>query len=302
MGSIVVGFGLGERAGRGALRLLKRPARFCRGPISQRGMQPDIVVIVAPEGQQAAGIGQTVEDLLVEAFVAQASVERLDVAVLLRFTGIDVVPFDIILVGAFQDRLSGELGATVRDDAGGFAIDPDQRIQFPRDPGPGAAQARTRLAAEKRAIKRQLEGLYDAIAEGLRSPGLKEKLLELEGRVEAIDAALTTPAPAPVRSNPNLSELYRRKVTELAITLADPAIAQPAREVIRGLIERVAVRWEGGQAVVVLDGALTALVGLAQNAKVPASAGPFGGLSNSSVKVVAGARNRCNLPRVRCYI
>ncbi len=85
--------------------------------------------------------------------------------------------------------------------------------------------------------------------------------------------------------NPNLSELYRRKVTELAITLADPAIAQPAREVIRGLIERVAVRWEDGQAVVVLDGSLTALVGLAQNAKGPALAGPFGG----SVKVVAGA-------------
>jgi site-specific DNA recombinase len=73
---------------------------------------------------------------------------------------------------------------------------------------------------QKRAIKRKLEGLYDAIAEGLRSPGLKEKLLELEGRVEAIDAALTTPAPAPVRLNPNLSELYRRKVTELAITLS----------------------------------------------------------------------------------
>ncbi|WRH61498.1 MAG: hypothetical protein RSE12_14065 [Fuscovulum sp.] len=92
-----------------------------------------------------------------------------------------------------------------------------------------------------------------------------------------------------MRLNPNLSELYRRKVTELAITLADPAIAQPAREVIRSLIERVAVRWEDGQAVVVLDGALTALVGLAQNAKGPAGAGRVGGIEFSSVKVVAGA-------------
>jgi len=32
---IVVGFGLGKRAGRGALRLLKRPARFCWTPIAQ---------------------------------------------------------------------------------------------------------------------------------------------------------------------------------------------------------------------------------------------------------------------------
>ena len=43
--------------------------------------------------------------------------------------------------------------------------------------------------------------------------------------------------------------------------------------------------WEDGQAVVALDGALTALIGLATNAKGPALAGPYGG----SVKVFAGA-------------
>ena len=151
--------------------------------------------------------------------------------------------------------------------------------------GAERAQEHQRLETEKKAIKRKLEGLYDAIAEGLRSPGLKEKLLDLEGRVAAIDAELDSPAPPPVRLNPNLSELYRRRVTELAITLADPSIAQPAREVVRNLIERVSVSWEDGQAVVALDGALTALIGLATNAKGPAVAGPFG----CSVKVVAGA-------------
>lgn len=154
--------------------------------------------------------------------------------------------------------------------------------------GVGQTQERVRLETARNALKRKLEGLYDAIAEGLRSPGLKEKLLDLEARVAAIDAELDRPAPAPVRLNPNLSELYRRKVTELALTLADPAIAGPAREVVRGLIERVSVSWEDGQAVVALDGALTALIGLAQNAKGLAVAGPFG----SSVKVVAGARNQ----------
>ena len=150
------------------------------------------------------------------------------------------------------------------------------------------AQDRSRLEAERAAIKRKLEGLYDAIAEGLRSPGLQDKLLALEGRSAVIDAELVSAAPSPVRLNPNLSELYRRKVIELAVTLADPAIAQPAREVIRGLIEKVSVRWEEGQAVVALDGALTALIGLAQNAKSPALAGR-GSLDLSSVKVVAGA-------------
>jgi hypothetical protein len=38
-------------------------------------MWPDVVVVVTPECQLAAGIGQAVEDFLVEAFVAQTAVE-----------------------------------------------------------------------------------------------------------------------------------------------------------------------------------------------------------------------------------
>ena len=117
MGLIVVGFGLGKRAGRGALRLVKRPARFCWRLVAQRGMRPDGVVVVAPEGQLAAGIDQAVEELLVQAFVAQAAVETLDESVLLRLARIDVVPFDAVRVGPFQDGLAGELGSVVADDA-----------------------------------------------------------------------------------------------------------------------------------------------------------------------------------------
>lgn len=74
----MVGFGLGKRAGRGALRLLKRSARVGRGLVAQRGMGPDVVVVVAPEGQFAAAISQAVEDFLVQAFVAQAAVDGED--------------------------------------------------------------------------------------------------------------------------------------------------------------------------------------------------------------------------------
>ena len=103
----MVGFGLGKRAGRGALRLLKRPARVVWGLVTQRGMGPDVVVVIAPEGQLAAGIGQAVEDLLVQAFVAQAAVEALDVAILLRLARINVVPLDLVVVRPLQDRLTG---------------------------------------------------------------------------------------------------------------------------------------------------------------------------------------------------
>jgi site-specific DNA recombinase len=142
--------------------------------------------------------------------------------------------------------------------------------------------ARSRQETERAVLKRKLDGLYDAIAEGLRTTGLKEKLEDLEGRVAALTQALAAPAPSPVRLHPNLSELYRRKVTELAETLADPLIRTPALEVVRGLIERVTVRLDADGAVTLdLEGALTAMLSLAQP-------GAVRDLDACSVKVVAG--------------
>ena len=89
-----------------------------------------------------------------------------------------------------------------------------------------------------------------------------------------------------MRLHPNLADLYRRKVTELALTLADPAIALPARETIRGLIEAVTVSFDGNQPVVALEGALASLISLAQNDKSPGGAGLDAGILASSAKVV----------------
>ena len=145
------------------------------------------------------------------------------------------------------------------------------------------AAARGRQDAERAALKRKLAGLYDAIAEGLRTPGLREKLEELEGRVAALDEARATPAPPPLRLHPNLSELYRQKVADLAATLDDPAIRTPALEAVRGLIEGVTVQADtGGTVTLVLDGARSAMLELAQPGSVRA-------LCGSSVKLVAGA-------------
>lgn len=44
---------LGKRAGRGALKLLKRPARFERRLVPKRGMRSDRVVIVSPVNRRA---------------------------------------------------------------------------------------------------------------------------------------------------------------------------------------------------------------------------------------------------------
>jgi site-specific DNA recombinase len=140
---------------------------------------------------------------------------------------------------------------------------------------------RSRLEAERTQFTRRLDGLYDAIADGLRTAGLKVKLEDMEARLAEIVVKLDRPAPSPARLHPQLSEIYRGKVEELSETLADPDIRQAALETIRGLISSVTIH-EGEDGVRIdLEGAITALVGLAQpGAEVT--------LSSGSVKVVAG--------------
>lgn len=93
-------------------------------------MWPDIVVVVAPERQFSAGVIQTVEHLFIQKFISQAAVEWLDEGILLGLAGIDVVPFDAVVVGPLQDRSAGELGSIVTDNAVRFAIEPDERVQL----------------------------------------------------------------------------------------------------------------------------------------------------------------------------
>ena len=100
----LVGWVLGKRAGRRALGLPKRLAGFCGWQATQRGMRPDEVVVVSPERQLATGLGEAVEDFLVEAFVAQASIEAFVEGVLLRPSGVGIMPLDAVVLGPFQDR------------------------------------------------------------------------------------------------------------------------------------------------------------------------------------------------------
>ncbi len=153
-------------------------------------------------------------------------------------------------------------------------------------------------AARKRKQKvlaeteRQLTGLYAAIADGLRTPGLLQQLQDLEAKKADLASELETPAPSPVRLHPKLPELYRAKVAELAGSLRDPEIRTRALDILRGLIERIVVRPSGkGEGVTIeLEGALTAMLGAAQP-------GALSDADASSMKVVAGARiGHCFIP------
>ena len=140
---------------------------------------------------------------------------------------------------------------------------------------------RARLEAERGQVTRRLEGLYDAIADGLRTAGLKVKLEYMEARLGVIDAKLAAPAPSQVRLHPQRSKIYRRKVEELSATLADPEIRPMAMETNRGLIKSVTIHETDSGVKIDLDGAITALVGLAQP-------GAEAVINGGSARVVAG--------------
>jgi hypothetical protein len=129
-------------------------------------------------------------------------------------------------------------------------------------------------------VSKKLAGLYDAIADGLRTPGLQDQLLDLERRqCQLNELVAQAPPPAP-RFHPKLAEVYRATVTDLHIALTEPDARTEAAEILRGLIERITVRDDPNGHAVELTGDIVKLLTL-PGGSIPV---PF----NSSVKVVAG--------------
>ena len=69
-------------------------------------------------------------------------------------------------------------------------------------------------------VQRKLDGLLDAIAEGMRGETMQQKLDQLEVRRAELTREIERAAlPAP-RLHPNLAEIYRTKVEALQAALA----------------------------------------------------------------------------------
>jgi site-specific DNA recombinase len=161
----------------------------------------------------------------------------------------------------------------------------------------GAELERSGAQSELATVTRKLDGLVDAIADGLRAPDLQRRLDELGARKKELETKLDAPAPSPVRLHPNLTELYRQKVSDLHAELEDPELRTEALGLIRGLIERVAFYPAEDGFQIELVGEIASMVRLSAG---PRSLGST--LESTSVKVVAGARNQRYLHSLRSRI
>ena len=92
------------------------------------------VVVDPPRLDDGPGRRQAPEQMLIQALVAQAPVQALDKAVLLRLAGGDVVPRDRTLLLSAKDGVRGQRGAVVRDDHQRLAPSRDDPVEFACDP------------------------------------------------------------------------------------------------------------------------------------------------------------------------
>jgi site-specific DNA recombinase len=147
-----------------------------------------------------------------------------------------------------------------------------------------------RLEADKRElaeVTRKLNGLIDAIAEGLRAPGLQKRLEEFELRRAQLEQEIASTSTPPVRLHPNLATVYRRKVERLQHVLSDLDIRDEAIQVLRGLIESVCITPSETGFDVEIVGEIAKMIelGMAEGKKK----GPIlDERTTRSVKVVAG--------------
>ena len=125
-----------------------------------------------------------------------------------------------------------------------------------------AAAKRAADEAELQRVRHQIERLVDAIVNGTPAAALNVRLQQLEARRLQLEAGLARAAPEVPRLHPALPELYRAKVADLVVAL-DGEDGAAARELVRGLIERITLHPEADGHRVEVRGELAAILALA---------------------------------------
>lgn len=151
-------------------------------------------------------------------------------------------------------------------------------------------RATSRYERELSDVNRSLNDFIDALTRGFKGD-------TLQARRTALTALISSAPPPAPRLYPNIAEMYRRKVTELAAALRDPDQGAKALEVVRGLVEGVLLCPLDGGWKIELIGAVAHMNKMGTGDDAFARE-PYA----SSVKVVAGARLNRNRHSINVYI
>ncbi|PKQ10609.1 MAG: recombinase family protein [Alphaproteobacteria bacterium HGW-Alphaproteobacteria-1] len=138
--------------------------------------------------------------------------------------------------------LSGLRAGLMQDDAyARFAAQFEAKMKAGQK---GAAELLKAHDLKTRELEQRHRGFLDAVAKGDHSPPIIKALNAVDAELEALRAERDTLVPAPVELPPDLPELYREYVANLAATLQDEAVSAAASDELHGLIDTVVVVWD----------------------------------------------------------
>jgi len=111
--------------------------------------------------------------------------------------------------------------------------------EFTREMNRLRMEHRASLSAAERELERvqgDIRRVIEAIKNGFAGPDLKAEWDALQERKTALQVKLDSADEPPPLLHPGMAELYRQKVTDLALALEHPDTRTEAAESIRGLI------------------------------------------------------------------
>jgi len=143
---------------------------------------------------------------------------------------------------------------------------------------------RNRAARDLEKTERDIKRVIEAIKAGAPGAAVKDEMATLEARrIDLLGQLEGAPPPMP-RLHPNIAEVYRRKVDNLAEALNEERTCAEAAQCIRELIEEIRLVPDNGTLRIELYGQLAALINLAN--EHPRAKG-----TGVQVTLVAGACN-----------
>ena len=135
-----------------------------------------------------------------------------------------------------------------------------------RERDAGRAKAEADLAK----VTRQVRAVIEAIKEGIRTPGMKEELLELEARKAALEKALSDAPPAAPALHSSMADLYQDRIARLHAELNRPDVRAHAAGILRSLIEEMRLVRENGRLEIEVVGDLAGILALGGERRQPA--------------------------------
>ncbi|MBI3491814.1 MAG: recombinase family protein [Acidobacteria bacterium] len=125
-------------------------------------------------------------------------------------------------------------------------------------------------------VEAEIKKLIQSIKDGVPGSVLKDEAIRLEAQKSELRTRLDRAAEPPPLLHPNMGDLYREKVTQLAHGLQHEESRTQAAEALRGLIDAIVLNPEGETLGIELQGNLAAMLKAAEAQKTGAPLPPLG--------------------------